>query len=110
MHFLTKVPDAGMRLRMTDLDFRFGAEFNQEIPDSYQRLLLDAIQGDASLFAREDEVEFAWKIMDPLIAAWESSDGPPIHPYAAGEWGPPEAGEWMRRDGLDWFDVCPVLQ
>ncbi len=109
LHFLTKVPDQGMKLRMTDLDFRFRQQFAQELPDAYQRLLLDALAGDASLFARGDEVELAWKIIDPIQAAWDQGKGPQLFLYEPGVWGPDESAEWIRNDGRDWFDVCPVL-
>ena len=107
--FLTKVPDQGMKLRMTDLDFRFRQQFAQELPDAYQRLLLDAMAGDASLFARGDEVELAWKIIDPIQAAWDQGKGPQLFLYEPGVWGPTESADWIRNDGRDWFDVCPVL-
>ena len=74
LNFETKVPDADMKTRMTDFDFSFRQEFCGEMPDAYQRLLLDAIQGDASLFARSDEVELAWSIIDPIIAAWRGPE------------------------------------
>ena len=109
LHFQTKVPDAGMRLRTTDLDFKFAREFHGTIPDSYQRLLLDAMNGDASLFARSDEVEVAWSIIDPIIAAWQSTAAPLLEVYPRGDWGPPASDEWMRAQGREWFDVCPVL-
>jgi len=109
LEFLTKVPDAGMQVRMTDLDFRFRREFAGQLPDAYQRLLLDAFNGEASLFARSDEVEEAWSIVDPILACWNSDLAPPLHFYAPGEWGPSEATEWMRAQGRDWFDVCPVI-
>lgn len=107
--FQTKVPDAGMRLRTTDLDFRFADEFADSIPDAYQRLLLDAMTGDASLFARSDEVELAWSTIDPIVAAWQGEDAPPLRIYPAGMWGPASAAQWMAADGRRWFDVCPVL-
>ncbi|HEX4144136.1 MAG TPA: glucose-6-phosphate dehydrogenase [Pirellulales bacterium] len=109
LHLETKVPDAGMRLRMTDLDFSFQKEFQGDIPDSYQRLLLDTLQGDASLFARADEVETAWTIIDPILAAWSKLRQPKLAIYEAGGWGPEESAEWMSSRGCDWFDVCPVL-
>jgi len=109
LHFQTKVPDQGMRLRMTDLEFRFAREFSASLPDAYQRLLLDAINGDASLFARSDEVELAWGIIDPILAAWNSPAAPPLEIYPKGEWGPDSSLEWMRAQGREWFDVCPVL-
>ncbi|MFN0020573.1 MAG: glucose-6-phosphate dehydrogenase [Pirellulaceae bacterium] len=109
LHFQTKVPDAGMKLRLTDLDFKFSREFTGEMPDSYQRLLLDALNGDASLFARSDEVEVAWSIIDPIIAAWQSAAAPPLGTYPLGDWGPAWSDEWMKNQGRQWFDVCPVL-
>jgi glucose-6-phosphate 1-dehydrogenase len=110
LHFQTKIPDAGMRLRMTDLDFRFAREFQGTMPDAYQRLLLDALQGDASLFARSDEVELAWGIVDPILQAWERGDGPPLELYDPGIWGPDSCRDWMQAQGREWFDVCPVLR
>ena len=109
LHFQTKVPDAGMKMRMTDLDFRFDREFSGSPPDAYQRLLLDAIAGDASLFARSDEVELAWSIIDPILEAWASPAAPPLQLYPEQEWGPPCSVDWMRAQGREWFDVCPVL-
>lgn len=109
VQFQTKVPDAGMRLRMTDLDFRFRREFSGSIPDAYQRLLLDALNGDASLFARADEVELAWGIVDPILAAWNSPAAPPLGLYQPGHWGPDTSDEWINQQGRRWFDVCPVL-
>jgi glucose-6-phosphate 1-dehydrogenase len=109
LHFQTKVPDAGMKMRMTDLDFRFDREFSRSPPDAYQRLLLDAVAGDASLFARSDEVELAWGIIDPILEAWASPAAPPLQLYPEQEWGPRCSVDWMRSQGREWFDVCPVL-
>ena len=109
LHFQTKVPDAGMNLRMTELDFDFRREFHSSLPDAYQRLLQDVASGDASLFARSDEVELAWKIIDPIIAAWNSPAAPALRRYPTGLWGPQESDAWMREQGREWFDVCPVL-
>jgi glucose-6-phosphate 1-dehydrogenase len=109
LHLQSKVPDAGMKLQMTDLDFQFRREFQGELPDAYQRLLLDAMTGDASLFARADEAEFAWGIIDPILAAWESPAAPPLETYEVGMWGPESSNEWIREHGREWFDVCPVL-
>jgi len=109
LHLQTKVPDQGMRLQTTDLDFKFAREFSAVMPDSYQRLLLDAMNGDASLFARSDEVECAWGIIDPIHAAWQSPAAPPLETYAPGNWGPDSCDKWMQAQGRQWFDVCPVL-
>ncbi|WP_442511022.1 glucose-6-phosphate dehydrogenase [Novipirellula sp. SH528] len=110
LHFETKVPDSEMKTRTSTLDFSFRqAPGGTSMPDAYQRLLLDSLTGDASLFARSDEVELAWGIIDPIIEAWKSPAAPDLFPYTPGLWGPAEAGEWMHRQKREWFDVCPVL-
>jgi glucose-6-phosphate 1-dehydrogenase len=110
LHFQTKVPDTEMKTRMGELDFRFQPTDGGELPDAYQRLLLDALIGDASLFARSDEVELAWGIIDPILAAWRSPAAPPLQYYSPGGWGPEWSTDWMRQQGREWFDVCPVLR
>lgn len=109
MHFQTKVPDQGMKMRQTDLDFDYQREFRGTMPEAYERLLLDAIDGDASLFARADEVVAAWGIIDPILEAWKTGDKPTLYMYDPGLWGPDESTEWMREQRRDWFDTCPVL-
>ena len=109
LHFQTKVPDAGMKLRLTDLEFSFNREFHGVMPEAYERLLLDVFQGDASLFSRADEVELAWGIIDPIVAAWESGGPPALQMYEPGLWGPTSAAAWMEQQGRQWFDTCPVL-
>ncbi|MFG0287162.1 MAG: glucose-6-phosphate dehydrogenase [Rhodopirellula sp. JB044] len=111
LHFETKVPDAGMKTRTSHLDFNFQDSIGGDaLPDAYQRLLLDAVQGDASLFARGDEVELAWGIIDPILEAWNSPAAPPLLQYETGLWGPTEASEWMYNQKREWFDVCPVIK
>lgn len=109
MYFQSKTPDAGMRLRNSTLDFRFYHGDPKKMPDAYQRLLMDALAGDASLFARSDEVEYAWSVMDPILAAWQSPAAPSLEVYEPGGWGPDYARHWMEEQGRQWFDVCPVL-
>ena len=109
LHLQTKVPDAGMTLRTTDLDFRFAREYAGTMPDAYQRLLLDAMLGDASLFARSDEVEWAWSLIDPIQTVWDTTGQPPLAIYPPGQWGPQASDDWMHAQGRQWFDVCPVL-
>ncbi len=108
LHIQTKVPDTDMKTRTSTLDYRFN-QGTEGMPDGYQRLLLDAIQGDASLFARSDEVELSWSIIDPIMAAWRSPAAPPLLRYPAGVWGPTETAEWMLKQKREWFDVCPVI-
>jgi glucose-6-phosphate 1-dehydrogenase len=109
LEFETKVPDAGMKLRQTALDFRYQREFRGMIPEAYERLLLDALEGDASLFARADEVEASWAICDPILEEWQRSDKPELYIYEPSLWGPEESTQWMADQGRQWFDICPVL-
>lgn len=109
LHMQTKVPDAGMRLQTTDLNYEFSRNFTGALPEAYQRLLLDALKGDASLFARADEAELAWGIIDPIIAAWQSPAASPLETYTPGAWGPESCAQWMQDQGREWFDVCPVI-
>ena len=108
LYFQSKVPDSDMKLRLSELDFKFDTS-GKELPDAYQRLLLDALVGDPGLFARSDEVEQAWRIIDPIIAAWKSPAAPTLNPYETGMWGPEQCTEWMHAQGRNWFDVCPIL-
>lgn len=108
LDFQSKVPDSDMKMRLSNLDFRFDTT-GKELPDAYQRLLLDALVGDPGLFARSDEVEQSWRIIDPIIAAWKSPAAPTLHTYEPGMWGPEQATEWMHHQGRSWFDVCPII-
>ncbi len=110
LHFQTKVPDAGMQMRLTDLDFRFDSRFAKALPEAYERLLLDVMAGDASLFARSDEVELCWGLIDPILETWHRTGLPELAFYEPGMWGPKECNKWIWRDGRDWFDVCPTLK
>jgi len=109
LHFHTKVPGEGMQLRLTDLEFSYSREFSGRLPEAYEPLLLDVLTGDASLFARSDEVEKSWEIIDPFVRAWSSVDMPPIDSYQPGDWGPQASADWMAAQGRTWFDMCPVL-
>jgi len=84
------------------MDFQYGSAFSVDSPDAYETLILDALQGDASLFTRADEVEHAWAIVDPIIASWADSDAPTFPNYEAGTWGPPEADDLLAREGHKW--------
>ena len=102
LRFGAKVPGQGLQIRTVNMDFRYGSSFAVDSPDAYETLLLDAMVGDPSLFTRDDEVEQAWSILQPILTAWSSGDGGPLHFYAAGSWGPPAADELLERDGRAW--------
>jgi glucose-6-phosphate 1-dehydrogenase len=97
-----KIPGPVMRLRTVNMDFFYGASFMVESPDAYERLVLDCMLGDATLFAREDEVERAWGLVDRIEAGWASQPPPAFPNYAAGTWGPPEADALIEQDGRRW--------
>lgn len=102
LRFGAKVPGQGLQIRSVNMDFRYGASFAVDSPDAYETLLLDAMVGDPSLFTRDDEVERAWEILDPILNAWAAGEGGPMHFYAAGSWGPPAADELLEREGRAW--------
>jgi glucose-6-phosphate 1-dehydrogenase len=91
----------GMRLQHTPLDMSFAKAFATPAPEAYERLLMDAIRGNASLFMRRDEVEAAWRFIDPIREAWAHLGDPP-RPYAAGTWGPAASIALIERDGRTW--------
>ncbi|MDR2441148.1 MAG: glucose-6-phosphate dehydrogenase [Planctomycetaceae bacterium] len=109
VHFMTKIPDTEMKIRASELNFNFKNSFSGEMPDSYERLLLDAIHGDASLFARSDEVEAAWQIIDPIQKTWDSGKMPDPEFYESGSTGPVQADRWIESFGENWFDLCPLV-
>ena len=104
LRFEAKVPDTVSQLRSVDMEFHYADSFGQSaIPEAYERLLLDVLSGDASLFTRADEVETAWKIIDPILHAWEDpSSKQPLASYEQSSWGPREADELLAREGRSW--------
>ncbi len=106
LHFETKEPGAGMRTRSVDMEFHYAEGFAGSLPEAYERLLLEAMQGDASLFARADEIELAWGLIDPILAGWQQPDAPPLAAYEPGSWGPAEADRFLARDGRAWLLGC----
>ena len=98
-----KVPGASFRVEPVKMDFHYGTSFGKASPEAYERLLLDAMSGDATLFARRDEVEEAWAFIDVIEHAWAAKkDAPGLFLYPAGSWGPEEADDLLARDGHAW--------
>ena len=93
----------GLRLRHVPLDMSFAEAFGVSQPDAYERLLLDVVRGNPTLFMRRDEVEAAWRWAGPILAAWSDSGEAP-RPYAAGSWGPSASVALIERDGRTWHD------
>ncbi len=102
LRFAAKVPGARTQLRTVRMDFLYDASFGQTGPDAYERLLLDAMLGDPTLFTRRDEVEAAWAIVDPILDHWASGSSATLRPYAAGTWGPSKAEAMIERDRRSW--------
>ena len=100
MRFGSKVPGNAMEVRDVTMDFGYGSSFTESSPEAYERLILDVMLGDPPLFPRHEEVELAWKILDPVEAYWATQGQP--DPYPAGGWGPECADVMMRRDGRSW--------
>ncbi len=101
LRFGAKVPGQAFRVRTVNMDFSYGAAFVEESPEAYERLLLDAMTGDPTLFIRDDEVDQAWRIWDPVLEAWGEADAP-LSRYEAGTWGPAEADALLEEDGRSW--------
>lgn len=102
MKIAAKIPGPTMRLRTVNMDFFYGSSFLVESQDAYERLVLDCMLGDPTLFAREDEVERAWSLTDEVERGWATQSPPDFPNYAAGAWGPEAADALMERDGRRW--------
>ncbi len=98
---LAKVPGSEMRLRPVDLDLDFARTFRTRQWDAYERLLADVIGGNLTLFMRRDELDAAWRWIDPIQSAW-AEQGELPKPYTAGTWGPTASSALIARDGLAW--------
>ena len=106
LRFEAKVPDTAADMRSVNMDFRYADSFGGcSIPEAYERLLYDALNGDASLFTRSDGIEKGWQFIDPIIRGWESKKTPQLATYRKGTWGPKEADTFLVRDGRKWLQA-----
>jgi glucose-6-phosphate 1-dehydrogenase len=96
-----KLPGQSIQIRPVNMDFQYGTSFGRKSPEAYERLLLDAMLGDSTLYARGDMVEMTWKLVMPIINAWQKP-ATNFPNYEAGTWGPKEADEFIERDGRRW--------
>jgi glucose-6-phosphate 1-dehydrogenase len=100
--FEAKIPGSRRRLQEVRMDFRYGTAFASPPPEAYERLLLDVMLGDPTLFTRTDEVESAWRFITSILEAWQQSDAPPPLEYVAGSWGPDAADALVAAAGARW--------
>jgi glucose-6-phosphate 1-dehydrogenase len=107
LRFVAKVPGPGVTTRPVNMSFQYETAFGEEgLPDAYEHLLWDALRGDASDFLRSDQIEEAWRIVDPLLQAWEDPNTRMLHIYDKGSWGPDAANELLQQDGRSWVNAC----
>jgi glucose-6-phosphate 1-dehydrogenase len=102
LRFGAKVPSTGMSVCPVVMDFNYAAAFGTSSANGYERLLLDAMLGDATLFAHRDGVEATWALYTPVLEAWAASPQKDFPNYASGTWGPEAADELLARDGRQW--------
>jgi len=103
LRFLAKQPGVTLRLSPKDMHFRYTEAFKTEPPEAYETLLLDVMEGDATLFMRADQVECAWNVVDPVLEVWESVDASDFPNYPSGSWGPESAETLIAQDGRSWL-------
>jgi glucose-6-phosphate 1-dehydrogenase len=107
LKFEAKVPGSYQETRSVDMEFHYRSSFGDgTIPDAYERLLLDALNGDAALFTRSDEIEAAWRLIDPILSHWPETSNPPVFTYRPGSSGPAEADDFIALDGRFWRQEC----
>ncbi|MDE0449936.1 MAG: glucose-6-phosphate dehydrogenase [Spirochaetaceae bacterium] len=104
-----KLPGAGFEVQQVGMDFRYADLADTYLPDAYERLLLDGITGDATLYARADAIESCWEFVQPVLQAWRDQPAIPLHGYPAGSWGPAAAASLFRRPGYGWRTPAPSL-
>ncbi len=107
LKFQAKVPDSDQDMRSVDMEFHYRSSFDDpQLPDAYERLLMEALEQDPSLFTRSDSIEAAWKIMDPIVDFNETEPKEPVYLYSKGSWGPPASDDLLNRDGYRWRSGC----
>ncbi len=102
LKFVAKLPGQATEIRPVNMDFRYGSTFGLHLAEAYERLLLDCMNGDPTLFNRIDSVETAWSLMQPILDAWGADRSDPIPQYVSGSWGPSEADALLMRDNRMW--------
>ncbi|QEC43889.1 glucose-6-phosphate dehydrogenase [Pseudobacter ginsenosidimutans] len=105
--FESKVPGLEMKLKPVEMDFMYQDAYSETLPEAYEALLIDALHGDATLFMRADQIEAAWKVVMPILDAWEKHRGKKLEFYPAGTWGPDACNSLLRPHATEWFSLPP---
>jgi glucose-6-phosphate 1-dehydrogenase len=108
--FESKVPGVHMKLKPVEMDFTYKESYNEATPEAYEALLLDVIEGDATLFMRSDLVEASWKVVMPILNAWKKNPKKELHTYKAGTWGPLAAKALLQPHAKDWLLLPEVIK
>ena len=109
LKFGMKVPGAGFKVKNVGMDFHYSDLTKAVVPEAYQRLIIDVMKGDATLYARGDSVEVAWKFVDPILNAWKNQENIKLYGYPAGTWGPEVANKLIEGDNVSWRNPCSNL-
>ncbi len=107
--FGMKVPGAGFTVQNVNMDFHYADLASERLPEAYERLLLDCMQNDATLYSRGDAVEATWKFVDPILKAWNNDPKIPLYGYPSGTWGPEVADKLIEEPDLSWRYPCKNL-
>ena len=109
LKFGMKVPGAGFKVKNVSMDFHYTDLTEADVPEAYQRLIIDVMKGDATLYARGDSVEAAWQFVDPILNAWKNQNNIKLYGYPAGTWGPEVANKLIDGDNVSWRNPCSNL-
>ena len=109
LKFALKVPGAGFHVQNVNMDFHYSELSNTRVASAYERLLLDCMLGDSTLYARGDAVEACWRFVDPILQEWQNNPELKVHGYPAGTWGPREANALFHEHGVEWRYPCKNL-
>lgn len=104
-----KVPGEGFHVKNVGMDFHYSDLADNDVPESYERLLLDCMRGDATLYAHGDSVESTWEFVEPILKAWENDPAIPIFGYPAGTWGPEVTDDLIDPPSVSWRNPCRRL-
>jgi len=109
LKFGMKVPGSGFNVKDVGMDFHYSDLTDADVPAAYERLLLDVIKGDATLYARGDSVEEAWRFVEPILDAWKNNPDLKVKGYPVGSWGPMDIASLIESDDLTWRNPCSEL-